>query len=225
MRIVFFSLVFPFFGLVSFCSTTPNQNSNSSDFTIESVTTREVNQVLALAKMPRLEDVPLARNDVEIRVWRGFGIAPLEGVIFSRRNGVYAATHLKADQYYAPTIVSVSILDPPRTGWEKFWGNVLEESIGPLLLSTADCYDSGHTDGLGYVLEKKESGDNYSMKFVDQSRCHEIARIDDIAIAIAVEFGPGSEQCRGSTWLPCLYERGKVPPNQIERNSKMAPKP
>ena len=55
----------------------------------EAVDTRKgVNHVTELAELPPLRREYVKDGDIELRVWRGFGLEPLEGVVLRREGGI-----------------------------------------------------------------------------------------------------------------------------------------
>jgi len=66
---------------------------------IEAILQDETDRVATLAGLGKLGSSSLGNDDVEVRVWFGFGLFPLEGFVMSRRAGWWSAFHLKADSH------------------------------------------------------------------------------------------------------------------------------
>src|SRR6266545_3042095 len=62
---------------------------------IEAILQDETDRVATLAGLGKLGSSILGKDDVEVRVWFGFGLFPLEGFVMSRRAGRWSAFHLK----------------------------------------------------------------------------------------------------------------------------------
>ena len=56
-----------------------------------------INKATELGGLEKLRESNLNKDDVEVRVWRGFGLGDLEGVVLKRTNSEWKAFHVKAD--------------------------------------------------------------------------------------------------------------------------------
>jgi len=89
---------------------------------------------------------------VEVRIWRGFGLQLLEGVVLRRINHQWTALHIKTDSSMEAENVQVLELYSPRSGWPKFWQSLVDHNL--LTLSDPSEIDCPlGLDGLGYVVE------------------------------------------------------------------------
>ncbi|MBC7795296.1 MAG: hypothetical protein H7Z37_00325, partial [Pyrinomonadaceae bacterium] len=87
------------------------------DASWEQIFFKTINETTELGGLKELRKTRLKKDDIEVRVWRGFGLGNLEGVIFKRTNGLWMAFHLKADDYVKPQKVEKSELNSPKSGW------------------------------------------------------------------------------------------------------------
>lgn len=91
----------------------PKVEVNLANARWEPIFFRLINRVTDLSNIKELRKTHVNEGDVHVRVWRGFGIGNLEGVVLTRINGQWSATHIKADDYSEPENVEVIKLDPP----------------------------------------------------------------------------------------------------------------
>ena len=112
-----------------------------------------INQATKLAGLEELRKIRVQDGDLEVRVWRGFGLLPLEAVILNRTNDLWSAQHLKTDNYYDYEKVELKKLNPPKSGWQSFWKQITDNGILTLRdPSEINCEDGG-IDGMSYVVE------------------------------------------------------------------------
>ena len=105
---------------------------------------RLINRTTELGEFKELRKTKLNADDIEVRVWRGFGLGYLEGVILKRTNNQWKAFHVKADHYAEPEQAEVKELNPPKSGWHSFWKNLTEQGLLTLRdPSETNCEDSG----------------------------------------------------------------------------------
>jgi hypothetical protein len=148
---------------------------------------QDTDRVAALAGLKSLSSSNLANQDVEIRVWFGFGLFPLEGFVIKRSNGQWSAIHLKADRHYEPKKVSRKELPPPRSGWEACWQQLADAGITLL----PDGTDPPDPDVEGFEVQVR-AGDSYrSYHYVGPEysklpAAKQMLRIGDI---VSNEFG------------------------------------
>lgn len=150
-----------------------------------------------------LRKTPLSHDDLEVRVWRGFGLANLEGLIFKRTNGEWLAIHIDADDYVKPNTTAVKRLSAPKSGWKLFWSNV--EGLGLLSLPDSageECH--ARIDGSGYVVEISKGGVYRTYHYPSNiPECLNSLQMDLIGETIGIEFHDGASECKTAEWFPC----------------------
>ena len=147
-------------------------------------------QHTTLVNLPELRSTALRQGDLEVRVWFGFGLTPLEGFILKRAGGQWSALHLVGDDYYEPKKVIRKELRPPQSGWEASWERLEDAEVRTLPDSSEIDYDAGGKDGWGYLVEVRE-GDSYRAyhyQFPELSRRTEAKRVLEIGDTIGNEF-------------------------------------
>lgn len=134
----------------------------------------------------------LPAHDVEVRVWLGFGLTPLEGVVLRRAGGVWSATHLAGthDRLARPGAHERE-LPPPRSGWDGCWQRLVGAGLLTLPDAAAIGCGTGINDGMSYVVETNADGlyRTYLYDNPDYSECEQAERMLDIGDYLADEFG------------------------------------
>ena len=72
-----------------------------------------INGITNLSGLPELRKTNLGAGIIEVRIWRGFGLSPLEGVVLRRIDGLWTGYHLIADEYNEREKVRVKRLYSP----------------------------------------------------------------------------------------------------------------
>jgi hypothetical protein len=163
-----------------------------------------INQATNLAGLKELRKTSLKDDDIEVRVWRGFGLSPLEAVILSRTGNQWSVQHLKTDNYYDFERVELKQLKPPKSGWEFFWKQIIDNGILTLRdPSETNCEDSG-LDGMSYVVEINQNKIYRTYQMRSGGKCNGIQQMEKIGEIIGLEFDSGQEQCKTTEWFACM---------------------
>ena len=151
---------------------------------------RSINSVAKLSGQTNLRTTLVPEGDLEVRIWWGFGLSPLEGVTLRRANGQWSAIHVKADNYYEPTKAERTQLSNPKSGWETAWTRLVKENLLSLPdASEIDCNVQA-LDGISSVVEIN-ANDTYRTYMYDQPsllKCKEDKNIMAIADILFEEF-------------------------------------
>ena len=105
-----------------------------------------------------LREVSLPRESLEVRIWIGFGVGPLEAISMRRDGIAWTGRHLWAPPNRAepPTSRSVS----PRGSWEDLWARLT--GLGLLVLPDSSRLPTPPrgrvADGVSYVVEIRDAG-------------------------------------------------------------------
>jgi hypothetical protein len=147
------------------------------------------------SNLKRLKSKALPGDDLEIRVWSGFGITLLEGFILKRTAGEWSAVDLdwevsenpKGKRDVKPLDKK---LDVPKSGWDAAWQKLFDAGI--LTLPDAEKINcSGNTvDGFSYVVEYKLKNTyrTYMYDNPEYAKCDEAKQMVKINRIIAEEF-------------------------------------
>ncbi|MDQ6787025.1 MAG: hypothetical protein M3033_09480 [Acidobacteriota bacterium] len=173
----------------------------------DSIYFKEINQATNLGGLTQLRKTYLGKDDIEVRVWRGFGLSPLEGVILKRTNGEWLALHIKTDHYAEPKQAEVKQLSPPKSGWESFWKQLVDKEILTLRQSSENECDIPGNDEMGYVIEINQDKTYRNYSYPVSGKCREAKQTKDIGEFIGLEFDSGREECKTTEWFACTTLR------------------
>jgi len=170
--------------------TLEKSNLTWEDIYFEAIIERE-----KTSNLKRLKSKALPGDDLEIRVWSGFGITLLEGFILKRTAGEWSAVDLdwevsenrKGKRDVKPLDKK---LDVPKSGWDAAWQKLFDAGI--LTLPDAEKINcSGNTiDGFSYVVEYKLKNTyrTYMYDNPEYAKCDEAKQMVKINRIIAEEF-------------------------------------
>jgi hypothetical protein len=183
----------------------------------ESIFFKLINKTTELGGLDELRKTSLEKDNIEVRVWRGFGLGDLEGVVLKRIDGQWSALHVKANHYTEPQRVKVKKLDSPKSGWDSFWNNI--EKKGILTLrdpSEKNCEDDG-IDGTSYVIEINQKKTYRTYRMREEGKCDGVRQMEQIDDIIGEEFDSGLEECKTAEWFACTKFRKSYRENKYLR--------
>jgi hypothetical protein len=164
-----------------------------------------INDATEKAQLPQLRKASLNPDDVEIRIWRGFGLSNLEAVILKRRSGKWSASHLKADSYKN---VQIEELNEPKSGWDSFWKQMNNRKLFELPDASEIGCDVSIIDGISYVVEINQNRTYRTYRYESETgKCQEEKQMDKIGEIIGLEFDSDHEQCKTTEWFACAVYR------------------
>ncbi|HYJ91569.1 MAG TPA: hypothetical protein VEV84_09690, partial [Pyrinomonadaceae bacterium] len=140
-----------------------------------------------------LRTVDLSNNDIEVRVWAGFGLTHLEGFTLKRLDGKWSALHIGYEFVSNNFKIRTSELAEPAGGWEAAWASLLKHQILTLPDARSIKCEAMFEDGFSYVVEVKK-GPAYRTYMYDNpaedfdNRCKEADEILAIASIIADDY-------------------------------------
>lgn len=171
-----------------------------------------IDHVTEKAQIPALRQESLYPGNIEIRIWRGFGLSNLEGVIIKRNGSRWSASHLKADNYIDPVeMVDVVPLTEPKSGWESFWKQLNDKKLLELPDASEVNCEISMIDGTSYVVEINQNRIYRTFRYyLGVENCPEAKRMNEIGELIGIEFDTGLEQCRKDAWFACAVRRKKA---------------
>lgn len=167
------------------------------------------------AGLPDLRKTPLPKGDEEVRVWSGFGIARLTGLILRKRGTVWTAVRLVGGFPDEEKSSTKTMLQPPKEGWAAFLSEAAalglwtlpDESVLPQEKRVAVL------DGIGYVVELQREGRYRAYAYSNpqlQPQWPEAAKLSALANLLADAFPPPSPPQSALVQAPCL--RVEKPP-------------
>jgi hypothetical protein len=181
----------------------------SPEARMESIYFKQINKATDLSELMELRKTNLRNGDIEIRVWRGFGLSPLEGIVLKRTEGIWTGLHIKTDNYYEAEKVKVERLFTPKSGWESFWKQITDEEILTLPQSTENDCNIPNIDGTGYVVEINQDNiyQTYHYPEGNGKICREAKQMEIIGEIIGWEFDSGCDKCKTTEWFACMTLR------------------
>jgi hypothetical protein len=173
---------------------------------------RAIDDASERAQLPRLRKASLSPDDIEIRIWRGFGLSNLEAFILKRTNGNWSAFHLKADRNGEPfENVQLKELSEPKSGWESFWKQISNRKLLELPDQSEIGCDILTYDATSHVVEINQNRIYRTYRYTSgNERCAEAKLMDEIAEIIGLEFDSGEEQCKTTEWFACMTNRREL---------------
>ena len=146
-----------------------------------------INELSDKAGFKSLRNTALAKDDLEVRLWMGFGITQLEGFILKCIKNEWSAIQINEDHRNIR-------LDEPKSGWAQTWQKLVDSET--LTLPDAESINCNprDTDGFSYVVELKK-GNNYRTYMYEnpdggfENKCKEAAQMENIIKIIVQDYG------------------------------------
>jgi hypothetical protein len=153
----------------------------------------EIDERSKEAKIKSLRKTKVNSEDIEVRIWMGFGLSRLEGFILKRTENNWSAMHIATDYVSNKFINRNKELSEPQIGWNPAWEKLLSAQI--LTLPDAQSINcmAGATDGFSFVVEAKK-GDNYRTYMYEnpdviKKDCKEAAQMIEIYKILETDYG------------------------------------
>jgi hypothetical protein len=164
--------------------------SNIPKDTWEPIFFEAINERAKLSNLKTLRAVALPDNDLEVRVWHGFGLTALEGFVLKRTAGRWSAIHLDGITRKVASAESQRNLQAPKSGWDGCWRRLQDAGILTLPDAAAIGCTAGVLDGMSYVVEYNYEGAyrTYLYDNPDYAKCDEAKRLIQIGNLISEEF-------------------------------------
>lgn len=150
---------------------------------------RGIDERAKIAELPSLRS-PLPKDDLEVRVWIGFGLLPLEGFVLKRTSGTWSAVFLNGINPKVAKENYQKQLATPKSGWDECWRKLVASGI--LTLPDAEEINclAMIEDGTSYVVEINNELTYRTYMYDDLSvgKCEQAKQMSRIAGIIAEEF-------------------------------------
>ena len=137
-----------------------SQPVNSDDSWWKPIFFKSINERARVANLPALSKISLPKNDLEVRVWHGFGITLLEGFVLRRLAGQWAAIDLAGYDKRRPRSKYQIKLQTPKSGWKGCWKRLEEVGLSTLPDASQLGKEPIYPDAMSYVVEYNAGG-NY----------------------------------------------------------------
>jgi len=115
-----------------------------------------INERAKAANLTPLKSQELNGDDLELRVWVGFGKKPLEGFVIRRADGLWGGTFLESMNATTKPPFRRK-LSSPESGWELLWSQLVASGLFTLPDSSQLKDEVGVLDGTSYVVEVKKA--------------------------------------------------------------------
>jgi hypothetical protein len=148
-----------------------------------------INERASIAELSTLRS-ELPKDDLEVRIWHGFGVTNLEGFVLRRRAGNWSAIHLDGIHPALPKAQYQRQLRVPKSGWSTCWTRLVELGI----LELPDVYEIQCApmvnDGMSYVVEFNHGNvyRTYLYENPSYAKCEQAKRMISIGNFVAEEF-------------------------------------
>jgi hypothetical protein len=152
---------------------------------------KSINERTKEANLASLRTVLLPDDDLEVRVWAGFGVVGVDGFILRRYSNQWSAIYLHGMAERPPFPNSTTALGAPKSGWEPTWQSLMGAGIVTLPDASALGCDTYLKDGTGYVVElnMNKTYRTYNYPDPNYAKCDEAKQMVKIIEIIADEFG------------------------------------
>lgn len=154
-----------------------------------------VNERLKGTGMKPLRFERLPPGSRQVRVWAGFALSPVSGIILHQRDGEWLALYLPPleEPSNRPELTYQDLvrkLPPPQSGWASFWERVEALGIYTLPDATEVGAHNVYLDASVVVVEIKtpDSYRNYMYSGLRTAEAPEAKKMLEIAETISKEF-------------------------------------
>jgi hypothetical protein len=151
---------------------------------------KSINERASTAGLPNLRAAPLPEDDLEVRVWAGFGVSALRGLALKKASGRWSATRLEGIRGDMPKDEYQKTISSPTSGWNVAWRRLVEAGVLTLPDASAVNCDTGINDGISYVVEVSKDGKyrTYMYDNPSHAKCDEARQMLKIVEILDDEF-------------------------------------
>jgi hypothetical protein len=151
--------------------------------------TESVDARAKAANLTRLRSKTLASDDLECRVWVGFGLKPIEAFILTRTSGKWGGEFLESINQTTKPPYRRNI--SPAAGWDQFWNDLLDAGLFTLPDSSQLPDEAMVLDGTSYVVELRQGSvyRTYSYQNPDWQKWPEAKQMLRVAELLYSGFG------------------------------------
>lgn len=123
---------------------------------------KSINKRTKAAGLKDLRLVSLTPEVTEVRIWIGFGLQFLSGIVIRRDANGWQGLHLPS--MHAPN-AEANVTIEPKSGWAKLWKALTDQGLLTLPDSSSLEGRAWVTDGIGYVVEFSSNGTYRTYKY------------------------------------------------------------
>lgn len=149
----------------------------------------EIDKTSRFGGLRGLRSLVLPKDDLEIRVWVGFGLSRVRSFIVRRKAGESSAASLRS-YVPKPPMKIYQNLKPPKSGWKSFWKQIVDEGVLTLPDSSELKNEKLIDDGTSFVVETNADGiyRTYHYNSPDYQEWQSARQMIKISNIIADEF-------------------------------------
>ncbi len=115
-----------------------------------------INQVTRKGGLKPLRAAPLPADSLEVRVWIGFGLSPLQLFSLRRDGSKWKGQHLTDIIQKTNSVQLRSVT--PKSGWDELWKKLVQLDLLTLPDSSTLRGEETVLDGVSYVVEINREG-------------------------------------------------------------------
>jgi hypothetical protein len=161
--------------------------------TWEKIFFREITERINGSEIKNLRDIEISPNSIEVRIWVGFDLSPLRGLILRQNNGEWTALYVPPIDSSDLPRLRPYLLQPPKSGWESLWERLKSLEILTLPDATEIGLDDKSTfDSRGVVIEIKTKDSYRTYLYFGlnwEKRTEEQRKVFEICNTLSEEFG------------------------------------
>jgi hypothetical protein len=160
-------------------------------FEATGLASKSINERTKESNLASLRTISLPDEDLEVRVWIGFGLQGVDGFILRRSSNQWSALYLNGMAERPPFPNSQVALGAPKSGLEPAWQSLMRTGIVTLPDAAAVGCDNHGKDGTSYVVEinMNKTYRTYQYHDPNYAKCDEAKQMVKIGELIADEFG------------------------------------
>lgn len=139
--------------------------------------------------LPSLRTVVLPEHDLEVRFWYS-GLEIIGGIVIRRVGQEWSANWIYQMQDHLPSSAQLVILNPPKSGWEVLWQNLLSAGFLTIPDRPRIKCPTEALDGISYVVETNVNRKyrTYSYSNPQLMKCSEAKQVLQLEEMIRQEF-------------------------------------
>jgi hypothetical protein len=152
---------------------------------------KEISERIDGSDIKNLREQEMPPASKEVRVWVGFDLSPLKGIILKQTNGDWSARYVPPLGNSSNSPRASRPLTSPRTGWKSLWAKL--ESSG--IYTLPDAADIGannpYPEARGVVVEIKTADSYRTYKYggLHPAETQEVKNVVEIVNTLSDEFG------------------------------------
>ena len=150
-----------------------------------------IDERIRIAGLQNLEASRMSPQDLEIRIWHGFGLVIPKGLVLKRTAGNWTANYLASVSKTKHQRDSERIIKEPGSGWQFCWSRLTNAGLLTLPDATQLGREPVDPDVLSYVVELNIGGEyrTYHYSYPEASEHREAKQMIEIGDIVAEEFG------------------------------------